>query len=78
MAVKTIEPQFGSGLVHSVVTVLGSIAGLFGKTFASLAQAKHCSAEFDRLNMLSDDALAARGLNRQDLAHVVFEKYLKS
>ena len=77
MAVNVIEPVADIGAFHQIKNAVGSAVAYLDTILTSLSKALQCAAEFERLDALSDDALAARGLNRQDLTRVVFEKCLK-
>lgn len=45
------------------------IVGLFG----DIGRARHAVNEYERLNRLSDEALAARGISRADLPSLAFK-----
>jgi hypothetical protein len=54
-------------------SILRSMAAAFGR----VETAFRASAEFERLNALTDAQLRARGLRRDDLAETVFAKHYR-
>ncbi|MBP0483779.1 DUF1127 domain-containing protein [Sagittula salina] len=52
-------------------TIMSGLNGVL-ESLASIAENSHRMREIERLQALSDDELAARGLTRQGIAHHVF------
>ena len=68
-------PLFGSGASHPARSrARRAIGRLFAAT-DSFAAAHGAAREAERLMMLSDDALARRGLRREDVARHAFRSY---
>ncbi|WP_417209187.1 DUF1127 domain-containing protein [Antarctobacter sp.] len=62
--------------VHTTIAPSGNIfAGFFSSIFnvlMAIAEANPRLKEVERLNAMSDDQLARRGLKREDIVHHVF------
>lgn len=50
-----------------------SIASSVGVLFGSIGRARTAQNTFNRLSNMSDEALANRGISRQDIARVAFQ-----
>ncbi|MCL5777950.1 hypothetical protein M1105_13255 [Limibaculum sp. FT325] len=70
MSSSSITFSTGHG-VPGFSGVMSAIVALAG----SLRRAQAAAAEFERLNALSDRALARDGLSRTDIARVVMERH---
>ena len=57
-------------------SVRSRVGGGFSSAFAAFARARSAKTEYNHLMMLSDAALASRGLNREDIGRYIGAKHL--
>lgn len=69
---RTRENGFFKKLIHALSTILAHVAALF----TAIAEAQSRSDEIQRLQALSDQELAKRGLTRDRIVHHVFRDKL--
>ena len=50
-----------------------NILSSIGEFFGDIGRANHAAATYERLNAMSDERLAARGLKRGDIVAAAFE-----